>query len=124
MAEVGIPLVRTRVERAKVAGTERFLTRPRVAGLVVFVLFGLTFDDGRVQDDGTVYFNFMRKLLGAHTEAVAYQFGNTFWNAPFYLISQLVALRGGFDRFHAGEVGVNLASNAAVLITLYLGWRI
>ena len=47
-----------------------------------------------------------------------------FWNAPFWLASQLVAVRGGLDHFHAGEVGVTVASNVAVLVTLYLGWQI
>ena len=124
MAEVGLPYARAHVERATTDVSERFLTLPRTAGLVVFVLFALTFDDGLVQDDGTVYFDFMRKLFGAHTAAVAYQFGSAFWNAPFYLASQLVAVRGGFDHVHTGEIGVNVASNAAVVITLYFGWRI
>ena len=124
MAEAGISYVRARVERVKVSAAERFLTLPRVAGLLAFVLFALTFDDGQVHDDGTIYFDFMRKLFGAHIPAAAYQFGSAFWNAPFYLASQLVALRGGFDHVHSGEVAVNLASNAAVLVTLYFGWRI
>ena len=122
MAEVGIPYVRTRVEGA--VASERFLTRPRIVGLLVFLLFALSFDDGKVQDDGVYYFDFLRKLFGVHTNTAAYQFGSAFWNAPFWLASQLVAVRGGFDHFHSGEIAVNVASNAAVLITLYLGWRI
>ncbi len=124
MAEAGISYVPARVEHVKVAAAERFLTLPRVAGLLAFVLFALTFDDGQVHDDGTIYFDFMRKLFGANIPAAAYQFGSAFWNAPFYLASQLVALRGGFDHVHSGEVAVNLASNVAVLVTLYFGWRI
>ena len=109
-------------ERAQTA--ERFLTLPRSAAVLFVVLFGLTFSDGHVADDGTVYFNFLRRLFGTDNGAVAYQFGSSFWNAPFYLASQLVATRGLFDHFHSGEIGVNVASNAAVVLTLYLGWRI
>jgi hypothetical protein len=109
-------------ERTRTA--ERFLTLPRSAAVLFFVLFGLTFSDGHVADDGTVYFNFLRRFFGADNGAVAYQFGSSFWNAPFYLASQLVAVRGLFDRFHSGEIAVNVASNAAVIVTLYLGWRI
>ncbi len=103
---------------------ERFLSPTRGIALLLFILFAASFDDGRVQDDGTVYFNFLRRVFGADTSAVAYQFGSSFWNAPFYLASQLTALRGNFDRLHAGEVAVNVASNVAVLLTLYIGWRI
>ena len=67
-------------ERAQTA--ERFLTLPRSAAVLFFVLFGLTFSDGHVADDGTVYFNFLRRLFGTDNGAVAYQFGSSFWNAP------------------------------------------
>ena len=64
------------------------------------------------------------RFFGVSTDGVAYQFGNAFWNAPFWLVSQLVAVRGNFDHFQAGQVAVTIASNCAVLVTLYLGWRI
>ena len=124
VAEVPFPLAHVRAEPVTERAAERFLTRPRVAALAVFLLFAVTFEDGGVHDDGVVYFDFLRRLFGVHTNGVAYQFGSIFWNAPFWLASQLVAVRGGFDHFHAGEVGVAAASNVAVLVTLYLGWRI
>ena len=124
MADVPLPLARVRAEHVEERTSERFLTRPRVAALCVFLLFALSFDDGRVREDGTVYFNFLRQFFGAHAEAVAYQFGSSFWNAPFYLASQLVANRGELDHVHSGEIAVNIASNIAVLVTLYFGWRI
>ena len=124
MADVTLPLTHVRDEPARTEVRERFLTLPRSAAVLAFVLFALTFDDGQVADDGTVYFNFLRRLFGADTTAVAYQFGSSIWNAPFYLVSQLVAVRGQFDRLHSGEVSVSVASNAAVVFTLYLGWRI
>ncbi len=113
-----------RAERAAVEPRERFLTLPRAAAVLVWVLFAVTFDDTRVQDDGSIYFAFLRKVFGAHVSAVAYQFGSTVWDAPFYLFSQYVAVRGQLDSYGAGEVGVAAASNAAVVVTLYLGWRI
>jgi hypothetical protein len=123
MADIGIdrPLVASRTEAAV---GERFLSVPRAAAVAVFLLFAVTFDSGRIQDDGLVYYDFLRKFFGADVPAAAYQFGGSFWNAPFYLVSQLVAWVGGYPRYHAGAVGVTIASNAAVVATLYLGWRI
>ena len=37
-------------------------------------------------------------------------FRQRFLTAPFYLASQLVAVRGGFDHYHSGAVGSNVAS--------------
>jgi len=113
-----------RTERVISDSRERFLTLPRAAAVFVFLLFGVTFDDTHVRDDGSIYFAFLRKVFGADVSAVAYQFGSTVWTAPFYLVSQLVSLRGQLDSFEAGEVGVAAASNAAVVVTLYVGWRI
>lgn len=126
MAEVPLPLARESVGRVQAATrrTERFLTWPRAAGVGLFVLFALTFNDGRVHDDGVSYFDFLRRLFGAGGDGVAYQFGSAFWNAPFWLVSQLVAVRGGFDHMQAGEIGVNVAAAAAVVLTLYIGWRL
>jgi len=120
---VAVPGVRSRAERAEGA-RERFLTWPRALAVGVFVLFAATFDEGKVHEDGLVYFDFLRRLFGADTPAAAYQFGSAFWNAPFYLVSQLVAVRGGLDRYHSGEIATAVASNAATVAILYLGWRL
>lgn len=126
MAELPLPLARESAERvqARTRTAERFLTWPRAAGVASFVLFALTFNDGGVHDDGVAYFDFLRRLFGASSSGVAYQFGSAFWNAPFWLVSQLVAVRGGFDHFHSGEIAVNVAAVVAVVLTLYLGWRL
>jgi hypothetical protein len=126
VAEIPLPLVRQGAERvhARARTSERFLTWPRAVGVGFFVLFALTFNDGGVHDDGVTYFDFLRRLFGASAGGVAYQFGSAFWNIPFWLASQLVAIRGNLDHTQAGEVGVNVASAAAVLVTLYLGWRL
>jgi hypothetical protein len=126
VADIPLPLARDSVERVQVRTrtTERFLTWPRTVALGCFVLFALTFNDGGVHDDGVAYFDFLRRLFGASESGVAYQFGSVFWNAPFWLVSQLVAVRGGLDHVGSGEVAVNVASAVAVLLALYLGWRI
>jgi hypothetical protein len=126
VAEVGVPLVAVRAEPVRERASERFFTAPRAAAVGVFTLFALTFDVAKVQDDGLVYFDFLRKAFGASTQspAVAYQFGSAFWNIPFYLVSQLVAARGELDRYHSSEVAFTVGSNLAVVLTLYLGWRI
>jgi len=113
-----------RADRATAEPRERFLTLPRTAAVGVFLLFAVTFDDTHVEDDGSIYFAFLRKVFGAHVSAFAYQFGSTVWDAPFYLFSQFVAFRGQFGSYGAGEVGIAAASNAAVVVTLYLGWKI
>jgi len=117
-------LAPARVETSAARPGERFLTWSRGIGVALFLLFAFTFDEGQVHDDGLVYFSFMRRFFGADTPTAALQFGSDFWNTPFYLVSQLVAARGELDRYHAGEISVALASNAAVVVILYLGWRI
>jgi Dolichyl-phosphate-mannose-protein mannosyltransferase len=123
MAE--LPLERPAVARpAAEAARERFLTPSMWVALAGFALFALTFDRPRVHDDGTYYYNFVRRLFGADVIAQAYQYGSAFFTAPFYLGSQLVASRGELDRYHAGEVGTAVAANVAGVLVLYLGWRI
>jgi hypothetical protein len=124
MAETTLPLARAQPEQARAAVAERFLTRRMVVALVAFGLFVVTFDHAKVQDDGTVYFDFLRRFFGVDTDGVAYQFGSSLWTAPFWLASQAVAVRGEIDHFQAGQVGVTVASNVAIFVTLYLGWRI
>jgi hypothetical protein len=125
MAELSrVALVRAQAEQAKAASAERFLTRGRVAALLGFGVFALTFDLVKVQDDGTIYFDFLRRAFGVNTSAVAYQVGSAFWTAPFWLVSQAVAVGGGYDHFQSGQVAVTVAANAAILLTLYFGWRI
>ena len=123
MAEIGVgeSLVLT---REATEARERFLSLPRTAALLVFALFALTVDPAKVEDDGVIYFYFMRRLFGADLHAAAYQFGSVFWDAPFYLASQLVATRGELDHVRSAVFSVDIASNVAVVLTLYLGWRI
>ena len=124
MADVSLPLAGAREEAAPARTGERFFEWPRAVAVAFVVLLALTFDGTVVHDDGVGYYTFLRRLFGADQAAVAYQFGSAFWNAPFYLASQLVAQRGELDHFRAGEIAVSVASNVALLLCLYLGWRI
>src|SRR4051812_9003982 len=122
MAE--LTLAAARVRQSAAATTERFFTWPRAIAVGIFLLFAATFDDAHAHEDGLVYYLFLRRLFGVEPHGVAYQFGSAFWNAPFYLVSQLAALRGEFGAYHAGEVSLAMAANAAVVLTLYFVWRI
>jgi hypothetical protein len=124
MADVPVPYVDVRPAAERTRAGERFFTWPRTVAVAVFLLFAFSFEDGRVHDDGVVYYDFLRRVFGAHNGGVAYQFGSAVWNAPFYLISWPIAARGEFDRFVAGQVAVTLAANAAVVAALYFGWLI
>jgi hypothetical protein len=101
-------------------------------GLSIYALFALTFCAFKVQQsegDGEVYFNLLRRFFGETPDfAFAYQFGNAFWNAPFFLVGKAFASAFGYQPkiFHVGfeEIAITLASNAAFVLTLYLGWRI
>jgi len=119
-----VPLARGHADEVEAVAAERFLSRVRVAGLLGFLLFAVTFDLVKVQDDGTVYFDFLRRVFGVDTGGVAYQIGSAFWTAPFWLVSQAVAVSGGYDHFQSGQVAVTVASNVAILLTLFFGWRI
>src|SRR5438093_5462184 len=91
VAEISeVSVTRARAERVRGVAVERFLTRGRVAGLLAFSLFALTFDLVKVQDDGTIYFDYLRRVFGVNTGGVAYQVGSAFWMAPFWLVSQAV----------------------------------
>jgi hypothetical protein len=109
---------------ATVAVRERFLSLWMCVVLGACGLFSLTFAKVHIHDDGVLYYYFVRRLFGADIVAQAYQFGSSFWTAPFYLASQLVASRGELDHNWAGQVGTVVASNVATGLTLYLGWRI
>jgi hypothetical protein len=119
-----VSVARSRAERTSTVAGERFLSRGRVAALLGFGLFALTFDLVKVQDDGTIYFDYLRRVFGINTGGVAYQVGSAFWTAPFWLVSQAVAVTGGYGHFQSGQVAVTVAANAAILLTLYFGWRI
>ena len=108
---------------------ERFLSGPMALGFAVYGLFALTFSYFQVQGDGLVYFNLLRRFFGEEPDfAYAYQFGSAVWNAPFFLVGKASGIVFGFqpDTFHVSfeELAITVATNAAFVLTLYLGWRI
>jgi hypothetical protein len=109
--------------------SERFLSRPMALALGGYGLFALTFAHFQVKGDGLVYFNLLQRFFGEHPDsAFAYQFGSDVWNAPFFLVGKVFTEVFGFQpkTFHVSfeEISMALAANAALVTTLYFGWRI
>ena len=100
-----------------------------VVALVLYGLFAITFAGFQVQGDALVYFNLMRKFFGEKPDfAFAYQFGSDIWNWPFFLVGKGLGSIFGFEPriFHVSfeEISITAATQAAFVLTLYLGWRL
>jgi hypothetical protein len=106
----------------------RFLTVPMAIALGAYGLLWLTFGKFVVEDDGRVYYDYMRAFLGEHVPGTrAYQIGSAYFDIPFYLVARLVEVVSGPHRVFGaslGEASIAVASLVAVVLTLYLGWRI
>ena len=100
------------------------------AGL--YLLFAINFSAYRVFGDGVLYYDFMRRFFGQHVVAAnvyayAYAFGVDLWNAWFWGLSQAAIAVTGHRTvagFSLGEVAITIASNAAVALSAFLGWRL
>lgn len=97
--------------------------------LVVYGLFAVTFSAFQITGDGLVYFNLLRRFFGEHPDySFAYQFGSDVWNVPFFLVGRGLGAIFGFEPrlFHVSfeEISISVASEAAFVLTLYLGWRL
>jgi len=99
-----------------------------LGGVAFYLLFVVTFASFRVNNDGLVYYNVLRRLLGEHVpDAYSREFGAALFNVPFYAAARAIRGLTPLDSaFGAplGEVSITVASAAAVVLTLYLGWRI
>ena len=99
-----------------------------LGGLAFYLLFVVTFASFRVNNDGQVYFNFLRRLLGEHVpNAYSREFGAALFNVPFYALAKGISAATPLDSaFGAplGQVAITVASTTAVILTFYLGWRI
>jgi hypothetical protein len=109
--------------------SERFLDRRMAAAFAIYALFALTFAHFQVKGDGTVYFNLLQRFFGEHPDsAFAYQFGSDVWNWPFFLVGKALSSIFGAEpkAFHVSfeELSITTATNAAFILTLYLGWRL
>ena len=97
-----------------------------LVALGLYLLFAVTFASFRVSNDGLVYFDFLRRLLGEHVKGVAYQFGVAYFNLPFYLGGRALQELGVGSIFGAPppQAAIAVASNVALVLTLWLGWRL
>ncbi len=106
----------------------RFLAAPTAIALGLYVLFAATFASFRVANDGLVYYDFLRRFFGADIAPAgyAYQFGVAFFNAPFYLAARLLHAAGWSTAAGAPlpQASIAVASNLALVLTLWLGWKI
>jgi hypothetical protein len=108
---------------------ERFLTRSMAVALAIYSVFAVTFAHFQITGDALVYFNLLRRSFGEKTDfSFAYQFGSDLWNLPFFLVGKgLSEIFGATPHtFHVSfeEISITVASQAAFVLTLYLGWRL
>ena len=62
-----------------------------VVPLGAYVVFALTFASFAINNDGLVYYTFMRRFLGEDVGgAYTAQFGSALYNAPFYVAAKIV----------------------------------
>ena len=114
--------------RAKaVFARDAFLSPWMGASIGAYLLVAASYIQARVTDDGVLYYDFMRHVVGEDVSAYAYQFGVVFWNLPFYLLFRGLQLATGDDSIAGqpiGIVSVSVASTAAVLAIFYVSWRL
>ncbi len=98
-----------------------------LASIAVYLFLALSYVQVTVNNDGLVYYDFMRRLIGENAPGYAYQFGSSFWNLPFYLVGRLVSSLGVGDTvsgLSVGNIAVAIAANVAVAVIFYLSWRL
>jgi len=115
--------------RAKAAfDRDRFLSPWMLASIGAYLLVAASYIQARVSDDGVIYYDFMRHLVGdREVTAHAYQFGVVFWNLPFFLVFRGFQLVTGDDTIagqSTGIVSIAVASTAAVIAIYYVSWRL
>jgi hypothetical protein len=114
--------------RAKpVFARDAFLSPWMGASIGAYLLVAASYIQARVTDDGVIYYDFMRRVVGEDVSAYAYQFGVVFWNLPFYLLFRMLQRATGDDSIAGqpiGIVSVSVASTAAVLAIFYVSWRL
>jgi hypothetical protein len=108
-------------------GRDRFLSPWMLASIGAYFLVAASYIQARVTDDGVIYYDFMRRLVGEDVTAYAYQFGVVFWNLPFYVVFRGFQLATGEDAIAGqpiGIVSVSVASTAAIVAIFYVSWRL
>jgi hypothetical protein len=96
--------------------------------LGAYLVFAFTFASLRVNNDGLVYYNFLRRFVGENVaSAYAYQFGSALFDLPFFLVAKVFrGITGVHTVLGAAvtESSIAVASTVALLVTLYLGWKL
>lgn len=109
------------------ARNDRFLSPRMLASIVAYLLVAVSYLQARITDDGVIYYDFMRRLVGEDVDAYAYQFGVVFWNLPFYVLSRLVRIANGdewIEHVSIGQISVAVATTAAIIALFYVCWRL
>lgn len=91
----------------------------------VYLLFTVTFASYSVNNDGTVYLDFMRRLTGEPgPSAPTHQFGSAVFALPFFLVARLLGALGLHDIGGAPleQVSMVVATTVALTLVVYLGW--
>ena len=98
-----------------------------LASIAAYLLVLRSYLQARITDDGVIYYDFMRRLVGEDVQAYAYQFGVVFWNLPFYVLSRIVRIADDDDWIEHvphRRNRVAVASTAAVVAIFYVSWRL
>ena len=108
--------------------TRRFLSRPMAAAIGLYLALAVTFASFVVNNDALSYYKFLRRFLGAKVDATYSRgFGSALLDIPFYAAARAAeAVTGWESAFGAPltHVGIAFATIVALVVTLYLGWRI
>jgi hypothetical protein len=106
----------------------RFLSPVMIGAIAVYLLFTVSFASLAIANDGLIYYNFLRRFFGEDiATAYASQFGSALFNAPFYLVGRGVGALPGVTTVlgvSPPEAFIALASNVALVLTLFLGWKL
>jgi hypothetical protein len=106
---------------------DAFLSPWMLASIGAYLIVAASYVQARISDDGVIYYDFMRRLVGEEVTAYAYQFGVVFWNLPFYLLSRVLEFATGDNSIAGQPIGITsvaVASNAAVVAIFYVSWRL
>jgi hypothetical protein len=108
---------------------QRFLTPAMAGALGLYALVVVSFGSLRVNNDGLVYYEFVRRLFGdeAGEGPGTRQFASALFNLPFYAVARGLQSVVGIDDVLGAPIGqfaIVAATIAATVLTLWLGWRL
>jgi hypothetical protein len=105
--------------------------------MLIFLFFAFSYNVYRVQGDGLMYYRFLERVLQVQNpenpphliaNAIFFQSGCSFFNAPFYLVAYLIEKLSSFHLDFNGitlrQVSINLASNLYLIFSIILSVKI